>query len=39
MTEDVAATVWMALQIGRPDTIPQEAVDKLHDRYIHVYGQ
>jgi L-ribulose-5-phosphate 4-epimerase len=39
MTEDAAATVWMALQIGTPDIIPQEDVDKLHARYTTVYGQ
>lgn len=39
MTEDVAATVWLALQIGSPDVISQADVDKLHDRYTHVYGQ
>lgn len=39
MAEDVAATVWLALQIGSPDVIPQADVDKLHDRYTHVYGQ
>ncbi len=39
MTEDVAATVWMALQIGAPDVIPQDDVDKLHARYIKDYGQ
>lgn len=39
MTEDVAATVWMAMQIGTPEVIPQEYVDKLHDRYTRVYGQ
>jgi L-ribulose-5-phosphate 4-epimerase len=39
MTEDVAATVWMALQIGTPDIIPQEDVDKLYHRYTNVYGQ
>ena len=39
MTEDVAATVWMALLIGTPDVIPQEDVDKLHQRYTNVYGQ
>jgi L-ribulose-5-phosphate 4-epimerase len=39
MTEDVAATVWMALQIGAPDEIPQDDVDKLHARYTQVYGQ
>jgi L-ribulose-5-phosphate 4-epimerase len=39
MTEDNARTVWMALQIGMPDIIPQEDVEKLHYRYTHVYGQ
>lgn len=39
MTEDVAATVWMALQLGTPDVIPQEDVEKLHARYTNVYGQ
>jgi len=39
MTEDVAATVWMALQIGTPDVIPTEDVEKLHARYMNVYGQ
>ena len=39
MTEDAAATVWMALQIGTPDVIPQEDVEKLHHRYLNVYGQ
>jgi len=39
MTEDNARTVWLALQIGMPDVIPQEDVEKLHDRYTNVYGQ
>jgi L-ribulose-5-phosphate 4-epimerase len=39
MTEDAAATVWLALQIGTPDVIPQEDVEKLHRRYIGEYGQ
>lgn len=39
MVEDVAATVWLALQIGQPDRIPDEDVAKLHYRYTHVYGQ
>jgi L-ribulose-5-phosphate 4-epimerase len=39
MTEDVAATVFMALQLGTPDEIPADAVAKLHDRYLNVYGQ
>ena len=39
MTEDVAATVWLALHLGTPDEIPTEDVAKLHDRYTNVYGQ
>lgn len=39
MVEDVAATVWLALQIGQPDKIPAEDVAKLHHRYTHIYGQ
>jgi L-ribulose-5-phosphate 4-epimerase len=39
MVEDVARTVWLALQIGRPEVIPDEAVAKLHHRYQNVYGQ
>ena len=39
MTEDAAAAVWMAMQIGNPDVIPAEDVAKLHHRYTHVYGQ
>ena len=39
MTEDVARTVWYALQIGTPDVIPADDVAKLHQRYTNVYGQ
>jgi L-ribulose-5-phosphate 4-epimerase len=39
MTEDVARTVWLALQIGDVETIPDELVEKLHRRYTDVYGQ
>ena len=39
MTEDNAKTVWLAMQIGTPDEIPQADVEKLHDRYKNVYGQ
>ncbi len=39
MTEDVAATVFMALQLGTPDILPEDVVAKLHDRYMNVYGQ
>ena len=39
MTEDAAATVWMAMQLGSPENIPYEDIEKLHDRYTHIYGQ
>jgi L-ribulose-5-phosphate 4-epimerase len=39
MTEDVAATVWMAMQIGKPEEIGNGDIKKLHDRYMNVYGQ
>ncbi|MBP6440316.1 MAG: L-ribulose-5-phosphate 4-epimerase [Caldilineaceae bacterium] len=39
MVEDIAATVWLALQIGQPDEIAPENIAKLHYRYTHVYGQ
>ena len=39
MVEDNAKTVWLAMQIGTPDEIPHAVVEKLHERYIHVYGQ
>jgi L-ribulose-5-phosphate 4-epimerase len=39
MVEDIARTVWLARQIGTPEEIPQELVDKLHHRYKTEYGQ
>ena len=39
MVEDIAATVWAALQIGTPEVLPDEVVGRLHDRYMNVYGQ
>ena len=39
MVEDIAATVWAALQIGTPDVLSNEIVAGLHDRYTNVYGQ
>jgi L-ribulose-5-phosphate 4-epimerase len=39
MTEENAKTVWLAMQIGVPDEIPREDVEKLHHRYTNVYGQ
>jgi L-ribulose-5-phosphate 4-epimerase len=39
MVEDIAATVWAALQIGTPEPLPDEAVERLHRRYTTEYGQ
>ena len=39
MTEDNAAIVWTALQLGTPLTIAASDIDKLYDRYQNVYGQ
>jgi L-ribulose-5-phosphate 4-epimerase len=39
MVEDIAATIWAALQIGTPDVLPDDAVERLHRRYTTVYGQ
>jgi L-ribulose-5-phosphate 4-epimerase len=39
MTEDNAAIVFTALQMGTPLIISPEDIAKLHHRYTHVYGQ
>lgn len=39
MCEDVARTVHLATELGKPLPIPAQAVDALHDRYQNVYGQ
>jgi L-ribulose-5-phosphate 4-epimerase len=39
MIEDVAKAVWLALQIGEVMDIDSESIEKLHNRYTHVYGQ
>jgi L-ribulose-5-phosphate 4-epimerase len=39
MTEENAAIVWMAMQIGSPIPIAQSDIDRLHHRYQTVYGQ
>lgn len=39
MVEDVARTVEIARQGGELVPIPQDAIDKLYDRYQNVYGQ
>jgi len=39
MVEDVARTVFYALQLGTPDEIPPEEVERAHQRYLKDYGQ
>jgi L-ribulose-5-phosphate 4-epimerase len=39
MLEDVARTVHFAHQLGTPDAIDQQHVDRLYARYQNVYGQ
>ncbi|MGQ9574160.1 MAG: L-ribulose-5-phosphate 4-epimerase [Thermoguttaceae bacterium] len=39
MTEDVAKTVHLAMQLGPPREIPPEEVKKWYDRYRYGYGQ
>lgn len=39
MTEDNAAIVWTALQLGEALPIAQEDVDRLYERYQTAYGQ
>ena len=39
MTEDVARTAFLAMQLGNPVPILQADIDSLYDRYTNVYGQ
>jgi L-ribulose-5-phosphate 4-epimerase len=39
MVEDVARTVHAALQLGDPDEIPEDEVQRAHRRYVDKYGQ
>ena len=39
MVEDVARTVHLAREAGPLVPIPQDAIDRLFDRYQNVYGQ
>jgi L-ribulose-5-phosphate 4-epimerase len=39
MLEEVARTVHFAHQLGKPDVIAQDDVDRLYARYQNVYGQ
>ena len=39
MVEDVARTVFYALQLGQPEEIPAEEIARSHRRYLEEYGQ
>lgn len=39
MTEDIAKTVWLAMQIGQVEELAPDDITSLHDRYTNVYGQ
>jgi L-ribulose-5-phosphate 4-epimerase len=39
MVEDVARTVYLAMQLGNPEEIPAEHIERLHRRYTCEYGQ
>jgi L-ribulose-5-phosphate 4-epimerase len=39
MTEDVAKTVWLAMQIGTPTPLDPAEAEKWYDRYHNRYGQ
>ncbi|MEJ5314246.1 MAG: L-ribulose-5-phosphate 4-epimerase [Anaerolinea sp.] len=39
MIEDIAKTVWLAMQLGNPIPIPDDVVQALHQRYTQAYGQ
>lgn len=39
MVEEVARTVHIARQLGKPIVIPQDKIDSLYARYQNVYGQ
>jgi L-ribulose-5-phosphate 4-epimerase len=39
MVEDLARTVFYALQLGQPDEIPSDEAQRGHQRYMEKYGQ
>jgi L-ribulose-5-phosphate 4-epimerase len=39
IVEDVACSSWLALQLGQPDEIGAENLERLHKRYTQEYGQ
>ncbi|MCX8036226.1 MAG: L-ribulose-5-phosphate 4-epimerase [Candidatus Sumerlaeia bacterium] len=39
MVEDVARTVWLAMQLGQPARLPPDEITKWYERYHQRYGQ
>lgn len=39
MVEDVAKTVFLSMQLGGPQSVPREEIEKWWDRYQNRYGQ
>ena len=39
MTEDAAATVWHAMQLGNLQPMTQQDISRLHEHYMSDYGQ
>jgi L-ribulose-5-phosphate 4-epimerase len=39
LCEDVARSVHLAFQLGKPDPLPPADIDRLYERYQNVYGQ
>ena len=39
MVEDSARTVYLAMQLGQPEEIPADEVERGHRRYVEKYGQ
>lgn len=39
MVEDAARTMYYAYQLGEPEVIPHEEVERAHRRYVEEYGQ
>ena len=39
MTEDAAATVWHAMQLGKLQPMTQQDISRLHEHYMSDYGQ
>ena len=38
MVEDIAKTVWLAMQVGQVESLPAEEIAANYDRYQHRYG-